>query len=102
MDCMGSPCLWDLLARAGWLARRLEQLAGVEALGLQDRTAVVVEPVRARAVVVELDAVAVRIGQVDRDRATVVGAVVDRMAVVEQPLDGAAELTAVGVQEATW
>ena len=58
-----------------------------------------VEPLGARAVVVELDAVAVRVVQVDGDRAAVVGAVVDLDAVGEQPRDGAAELTAVGIDE---
>ena len=61
--------------------------------------AVVVEPRLARAVVVELDAVAVGVLEVDRDGGAVVGGVVDRVAVVEQPLDGAGELAPVGVDE---
>jgi len=56
---------------------------------------VVVEPFCARAVVVELDPVAVGVGEVDRD----VRAVVDRVAVVEQPLDRVGELAAVGVEK---
>ena len=76
-----------------------EQVAVVEAVGLEHGAAVGVEPVGARAVVVELDAVAVGVVEVDGDRAAVVGAVVDRVAVVEQPADGAAELAPVGVQE---
>ena len=71
----------------------------VEAVGLEDRPAVGVEPLGARAVVVELDAVAVGVVEVDGDGAAVVGAVVDRDAVVEQALDGMAELLAVGVDE---
>ena len=80
--------------RWGWGGGR-----DVEAVGLEDGASLGVEPIAARAVVVELDAVAVGVVEVDGDGAAVVGAVVDRDAVVEQPLDGAAELVAVGVEE---
>jgi hypothetical protein len=83
----------------GDLSGGVEELVEVEALGLHDRVSAGVEPLGARAVVVELDAVAVRIGQVDRDGAAVVGGVVDRELVVEQAAHGAAELAAVGVEE---
>src|SRR5215218_293096 len=77
----------------------VQKLVVVEALGLEDRASVGVEPVGARAVVVELDAVAIGIREVDRDGATVVGRVLDRPVVVEQPAHGAAELAPVGVEE---
>ena len=76
-----------------------QQLAVVEAVGLQHRPAVGVEPLGARSVVVQLDAVRVGVGEVDGDAAAVVGGVVDRMAVVEQAAHGAAQLAAVGVEE---
>ena len=74
-------------------------MVGVEALVLEDRVAVGVEPLGARAVVVELYAVAVGVREVDRDGAAVVRAVVDWVTVVKQPAYGAAELAPVGVQK---
>jgi hypothetical protein len=44
-------------------------------------------------------AVAVGVGEVDRDGAAVVCGVVDRVVVLEQPPHGAAELAPVGIQE---
>src|SRR5215210_7744103 len=76
-----------------------EEVAEVEAVGLEHRAPVGVEPVVAGAVVIELDAIAVGVVEVDGDGAAVVGAVVDLEAVVEQSLHGAAELVAVGIQE---
>jgi hypothetical protein len=76
-----------------------EELAVVEAVGLEHGPAAGVVPVRPGAVVVELDAVAVGVVEVDRHGAAVVGAVVRVDAVVEQPLHGLAELGAVGVHE---
>ena len=76
-----------------------EEVLQGEAIGLEDRPALVVEPGVARAVVVQLDAVAVGVVQVDRDRAAVVGGVVRLDAVVEQALDGLAQFAAVGVDE---
>ncbi len=58
-----------------------------------------VEPFGAGAVVVELEPVSVGVVEGHGDVRAVVGAVVDRVAVVEQPLDRVAELAAVGVQE---
>src|SRR5918995_3042097 len=76
-----------------------EERAEVDGLGLEHGPAVGVEPVGPRAVEVELDAVAVGIGQVDGDRAAVVAGAVDREAVIEQALDGAAQLVPVRVEE---
>ena len=68
------------------LARRARlDLVDADAVGLQDRPAAGVEPGRARAVVGELDAVAVGVVEVDRDGAAVVGRVVDRVAALLQP-----------------
>jgi hypothetical protein len=53
-------------------ALRPAGFVGLEAFGLEDRLAVGVEPVGARAVVLELDAVAVGVLEVDRDGAAVV------------------------------
>src|SRR4051812_39677398 len=76
-----------------------EQLAVVERLGCDDGIAGRVEPGRARAVVAELDAVAVGVVQVDGEGREVLGPVVDLVAVVQQALDGLGQLAPVGVQE---
>ena len=76
-----------------------EQLASVEVVVLEDGPAVGVEPVGARAVVIQLDSVAVGVGEVDRDGAAVVGGVVDGAAVVEQAAQSLAELAPVGLEE---
>ena len=93
MRDMGRPSGWGL-----WGGRLVEQLVHVEPVGLDDRVAVGVEPVGAGAVVVQLDPVAVGVVQVDGDGAAVVGGVIDRVTVVEQPAHGADELAAVGVR----
>ena len=58
-----------------------------------------VAPFAARAVVIELDAVAIRIGEVDRDRAAVVRGMVDRVGVIDEPLNGVAEFAPVRIEE---
>jgi hypothetical protein len=71
----------------------------VESLGLEHDAPGVVEPGGARAIEVELDPVAVGVGQVDRDARAVVGRVIDRVTAVDQSLDGTAQLAPVGIQE---
>ena len=78
--------------------RRLDRVQR-DPVGLEDRVARGVEPGLARAVVGQLDPVAVGVVEVDRDGAAVVGGVVDRVAVVLEAADGAGELAAVGIVE---
>jgi len=79
-----------------------QQLAGIEPVSLEDRAAAGVEPVGARAVVVELDAVAVRVGEVDRDGAAVVGGVVDRWPWSSSRRTAPASSRRSGYTKATW
>jgi hypothetical protein len=70
-------------------------------VGLEDRPAGGVGSVGARPVAVELDAVAVGIGEVDGDPPPWLWRG-DRRAVVEQLLHGTGELAATGYRNATW
>jgi hypothetical protein len=58
----------------------------VEALGLEHHAPVGLEPGCARALVVELDPVAVGVGEIDGDANAVVAGAIDWVAMVDQPL----------------
>ena len=65
-----------------WHGSWVVELGQVDAVGLDDRRAVWREPVLARAIVVELDSIAIGVAQVDRDRRAVIAGVVDRVVVL--------------------
>src|SRR5215218_856763 len=95
------PALDDLCVHGSStsVVRVFEDVVEVEVVGLEDRLAVVVEPLPARPVVVELDAVAVGVVQVHRHRAAVVGGMVGREAVVDEAADRLCQLAPVRVDE---
>jgi hypothetical protein len=65
-------CPYIRLSLLSWSC--CEEVTGIETVGFEDRAAVAVDPLGARAVVVELDPVAVGVGEVHRDVRTVVEA----------------------------
>lgn len=71
----------------------------MESVGLENRSALRVEPFGSRAVVVQLDAVTVGVSEVNRNRRPVVLGGVYGVSAVQDLPHGAAQLPAAGVEE---
>jgi len=76
-----------------------EQLVWVERPGRKQRLALGIEPGGAGPVIVELEPIAVGVAQIDRDRRAVIRGVVDRVGVLQQPLDGTGQRARIGVEQ---
>jgi len=76
-----------------------EQIARIKWLGLHLRVAGRVEPFFARAIVVQLDPVAIQVAQVDRNGAAVIFGAIDAVFVIEDALNRASEILLVRVDD---
>jgi hypothetical protein len=79
-----------------------QQLERAKRFGLDDRIALGIKPALPRAIVVKLDAAAVRIAQIHRDRGAVVFRRIDRILMPDDALHCTSELVLVWNTTARW